>query len=358
MKINKKDIKQIILVLSSFLVGGLTVLLIVMLLPRKEYTNNIVYDKTSLNSSIKKVYDSVVVIESYTGDNLETTGSGFYYKSDMKYAYILTNEHVIKGNNIMVTNTDQKKIEATVLGKDQYLDLAVLRINKKYAKKYAKFGNSEKSSLGDSIYTIGSPLGINYQGTVTSGIISGKERMVQTTVGDNSNGNWLMKVIQIDAPINHGNSGGPLLNINGEVIGICTLKFTDEEVEGMGFAIPIEYAKIHIEELEQGKKLEWPELGIKMTNISNSGTIISHDIELPEKIKEGVVVLDIKKDTNADKSDLKKGDIIVSIDNEDTKDIAYLKYELFQHKVGEEIKITFYRNGIKKTTKVKLNSSK
>ena len=360
MKITKKDKKEILLIISSFLFGGLVMFLLLSFFPKnivvKDKTK--IYDKSSLAASVDKVYDAVVVVESYTGEALDTTGSGFFYKVDNRYAYILTNEHVLTGTTIKVSTLDGKTSEAEVLGKDEYLDLAVIRVNKKIATKIANLGNSEKINVGDTIFTIGTPVNINYQGTVTSGIISGKERMVQTSVGEDKTGNWLMKVIQMDAPINKGNSGGPLLNVNGDVIGICTLKLTDEEIEGMSFAIPIEYAKNHLEELENGTKMQYPELGISMTNVSNSGTALNNDIEIPDNVTEGVVILKVKEDSCAEKAKLQKGDIISSIDNNPTKNIAYLKYELFQHKIGDSVEIKYIRDGKEKTTEVELNSSK
>ena len=360
MKLKKQEKKEIIMVISSFLVGGLIMYLIM-----TNITTNIIvkdktkiYDKSSLSSSVEKVYETTVVVESYNGESLDTTGSGFFYKNDNKYAYILTNEHVLTGTTIKITNSADESKDAEILGKDEYLDLAVLRVDKSLSKKVANLGNSDSVKIGDTIFTIGSPIGINYKGTVTSGIISGKNRMVQTSVGENKQGNWLMQVLQMDAPINKGNSGGPLFNVNGDVIGISSLKLTDEEIEGMAFAIPIEYAKNHLEELEKGKQMKWPELGISMTNVSNSGTIMTNEITIPNNVRDGVVILNIKEGSCAKKAKLEKGDIIISMDNNPTKNIAYLKYELFQHKIGDKVEIKYIRNGKEKTTTVELNSSK
>ena len=354
--IKKKSYKDIVIVILAFLLGALLMYLLLRL-----NTNNIViskiYDKSSLSSSVEKVYDSVVVVESYTGSTLDSTGTGFFYKKDNKYAYILTNEHVLSSAITEVTTSTDEKTDAAILGKDEYLDLAVLRVDKKYAKQIANLGSSDKMNLGDTIFTIGAPLGINYKGSVTSGVLSGKDRMVQTTIEGKTTGGWLMKVLQIDASINKGNSGGPLLNVNGDVVGICSLKLTDEEIEGMGFAIPIEYAKAHLNEFETGKKLSWPELGIKMTDVINTATLEVNNIELPITLREGVAILDVKKGSSAEKANLKKGDIIVSINDNSTKNIAYLKYELFQHQVGEKITINFIRKGKNKTTSTLLNSS-
>ena len=360
MKLKKQEIKEIIMIVSSFLVGGLMMYLLMTNISSSIIVQDKtkIYDKTSLASSVDKVYDAVVVIESFNGNSQESTGSGFFYRVDNEYAYILTNEHILSGTTINVTNSTDETEKAEILGKDAYLDLAVIRVRKKLAKKIVTLGASENVNIGDTIFTIGSPISINYKGTVTSGIISGKDRMVQTSVGDNKQGNWLMQVLQIDAPINKGNSGGPLLNVNGDVIGICSLKLTDEEIEGMAFAIPIEYAKNHIEEFEQGKEMQWPEIGISMTNISNSGTVVNNDIEIPNDVREGVIILSVKEGGSAEKAKLQKGDVIISIDDKKTKNIAYLKYELFQHKIGDKVEVKYIRNGKEKSTTVELNSSK
>lgn len=359
MKLNNQEKKEILLIIGSFLFGGLVMFLLLSSTTRNTVIKDrtTIYDKTSLAASVDKVYDAVVVIESYTGGALESTGSGFFYKVDDKYAYILTNEHVLSGTDTRITTSTDEEAEATILGKDEYLDIAVIRVNKNVAKKVIEFGSSEKANIGDTIFTVGTPVGKNYKGTVTSGIISGKDRIVQTTVGDKTEENWLMNVIQMDAAINRGSSGGPLLNVNGEAIGICTLKFTDSSIEGMSFAIPIEYAINHIEEFENGKEMKWPELGISMTNVSNSGTIVNNDIEVPN-ITDGVVVLSVKNNSSAEAAKLKKGDVIISIDGKETKNIAYLKYELFQHKIGDKIEIKYIRDGKEKTTTATLNSSK
>ena len=356
MKAIKKNNKDLAIIIIAFFLGALLMYLLIGLKSNNTVISKI-YDKSSLSSSVEKVYDSVVVIESYTGSSLDSTGTGFFYKKDNKYAYLLTNEHVLSSTITEVTTSTDEKIEATILGRDEYLDLAVLRVDKKYAKQIANLGSSDKMNLGDTIFTVGAPLGINYKGSVTSGVLSGKDRMVQTTIEGKTTGGWLMKVLQIDASINKGNSGGPLLNVNGDVIGICSLKLTDEEIEGMGFAIPIEYAKAHLTELETGKKLTWPELGIKMTDVTNTATLEENDIDIPTALREGVAILDIKKGSSAEKAHLKKGDVIVAINNNNTKNIAYLKYELFQYQVGDRITIKYIRKGKNKTTNTILNSS-
>lgn len=317
-----------------------------------------VYEKGSLAASVEKVYDAVVLIQCYTNDQLASSGTGFVYKVDDKYGYLLTNAHVVNDmEKVTIMFTNNEEAEVTVLGKDSYLDLAVLRVDKKYVTQVANIGTSENLSLGDAVFTVGAPMGYDYRGSVTSGVLSGKDRMVTVSVGNSSTNDWIMRVLQIDASINPGNSGGPLLNVNGEVIGICSMKLVDDNIEGMGFAIPIEYAMSHVEQLEKGEKIEWPVLGISMANITDTSILYRNNIRVDDNIKEGVVVIESQKDSGADKAGITTGDVITKINGNKVKDIAYLRYELYQHSAGDQIEITFIRNGKEKTVKVNLGRS-
>ena len=164
-----------------------------------------------------------------------------------------------------------------------------------------------------------------------------------------------MKVLQIDASINHGNSGGPLLNVNGEVIGICTLKFTENDVEGMGFAIPIEFAMNYIDSLENGDYIKWPTLGVSIANVSDTGKIARSNIDIPKNIYEGVVIIDVN-DKSPASNKLKKGDVILKVNDNKVTDIAHFKYEIYQYKPGEKVNITYNRNGKENTSAIELGS--
>lgn len=358
--------KEVFLIIISFVAGGIIMILLLRFSPLiKTISNNNllitkdktkIYEKASLSSSIEKIYNAVVTVQNYRNGSVINTGTGFIYKVDEKYGYIITNEHVISDSDEVhiISYNDDEEI-ADILGNDPYLDLAVLRLSKDKISLVANIGNSNDVKIGDSVFTVGTPVSYNYRGSVTSGILSGKNRMVSVEVTNEKSTDWLMRVLQIDASINPGNSGGPLLNINGEVIGIVSMKLVDDDVEGMGFAIPIEYAMSHIESLEQNKEIKWPVLGINVVNVTDTSKLVNNDIKIPDNIKDGAVIVNIKDGTNAASSELRKGDIITKINNNQVKDTSYLRYELYQHQSGDMIEVTYNRNGKEKTTKIKLN---
>ena len=317
-----------------------------------------VYEKNSLAAAVDKIYDAVAMVSAYQNDTLTSTGSAFVYKTDDNYGYLLTNYHVIDGaDSVTLTMSDDTEAEATVLGGDEYLDLAVLRVDRSNVSMVANIGTSEDMNLGDTVFTVGTPMGEEYRGTVTSGILSGKDRMVSVSVSNSNSNDWVMRVLQFDASINPGNSGGPLLNANGEVIGICSLKLVDNEIEGMGFAIPIEYAMNHIESLENGEEISWPVLGVSMVNVSDTANLYRNGINIDRNITEGVVVVQAERGSGAYEAGLTTGDVITAIDGKKVEDSAYLRYELYQHQAGDTIEITYIRDGREHTVKVTLSAS-
>lgn len=354
--ITRKEKREFFLMLSSFLMGSIITLLLMRLTQGNGLINKTkVYEKNSLAASVDKVKDAVVHIETYSGTIALSNGSGFIYKVNNKKAYILTNEHVIDGNIIKITTSNDEVIEGKLLGKDAYIDLAVVEIDKKYAKQVAILGDSTKSNVGDTVFAVGSPVSNRYLGSVTSGILSGKDRVVQTMIEGTNSSEWLMKVLQFDASINPGNSGGPVLNAKGEVIGVVTMKLIKEDIEGMAFAVPMEDALKYIEDLEKGKEIEWPAIGITMTNATNTSELARIGMEDLD-LENGAVVLSVEKGSGAD-GVLKKKDIITEIDGLKVKDISYVKYAIFQHKVGEKIKLKITRDGKEKEVTITIKKS-
>lgn len=304
--------------------------------------------------AVEKLYDAVVVVTATENGEDEAGGTGFVYKVDGNKAYILTNNHVISGTNgAKVTFTNDKTVDAKIVGGDASSDTAVLSVSKDDVIAVATIGSSTNARVGDTVFAIGSPVSSEYSWTVTRGIVSGKDRMVEasTDSGDNS---YAMKVIQTDASINNGNSGGPLANANGEVIGITNMKIVSNAVEGIGFAIPIEDAVTIADELVKDGKVTRPLLGVSMMDLSNKYNLYMQGITLNTELTEGVVAVKIQGGSPADKGGLKRGDIITKIDDDKVKDVASLRYALYKHKVGDTITVTYERNGKSNTTKVKL----
>ena len=206
-------------------------------------------DDTGISEAVDKIYDSVVTVSTYRNSSAYASGTGFVYKKDNNISYILTNAHVINNaDEVYVTFTNGTNEKVEIVGSNTMADIAVLSISSDKVIAYAELGSSEKSKIGDNVFTVGAPLDSAYSWTVTRGILSGKDRLVEVSSSNSSqtrslyNDSYMMNVLQTDAAINSGNSGGPLSNGNGEVIGITSLKLVNSGIEGMGFAIPIETA--------------------------------------------------------------------------------------------------------------------
>lgn len=303
----------------------------------------------SINESVDKVYDAVVMVSNYKSGRLSSYGSGFVYKKDSKYGYIMTNNHVVSGaSEIKVTLTSGEEVEAKVLGTDSYMDIAVLSISADKVLGVASIGDSTNSKLGDTVFTVGTPVSTEYFGTVTKGIISGESREITVT---NNGSEYMMEAIQIDASINPGNSGGPLVNINGEVIGVNSVKLVESSVEGMGFAIPIEVAMSQVEKLEKGETIERPLIGVALYDLDKS------TLSTTTNLKSGVVVSRVESGSDAESAGLQANDIITKVDGTTVKSSAHLKYLLYKHSIGDSVKLTIYRSGKEKEITLKLTHS-
>lgn len=356
---NSKEIKEpkkysgsslFITFLVTFLICTLSSAAICYLIVKtnlKTTTNTIMNNKNvsitdnGLAESVLKVYDSVVVVKTYVKDTLYSTGTGFVFKTDDKSGYILTNDHVIEnGTNVKVVFTSKEEVEVEVIGSDSFSDTAVLKVDKKYIKAVAEMGSSADLRVGDTAFAVGAPLdAATYSWSVTRGIISGKDRVVESS-------NYVMEVLQTDTAINSGNSGGPLCNANGEVIGITNMKISSSEIEGIGFAIPIEVALEYANHYISGEPIERPYLGISMYDLSNN--FFSR--------QTGIYVNDIEINGPSHKAGIQKGDIIKEIDGIEVASTSYLKYELYKHKIGDVVELTINRNGKELKIKVTLGS--
>ena len=295
-------------------------------------------NEEGISSGIDNIYDSVVVVENYKKGKLSGIGSGFIYAED---GYIMTNHHVIESSDeIKITLTNGESLEAKVLGSDELADIAVLQIDKKYAKNIAKIGKSSEAKVGDTVFTIGSPMSSEFSGTVTRGILSGKNRMVEVSVGSSSSKDWIMNVMQTDAAINPGNSGGPLCNVSGEVIGINSMKIVQSEIEGIGFSIPIEDALLYANKIVKGEKIQRPFLGVQMADMSTSGYYLAKQgIKIDNSVTSGVIVISTADNGPSNKAGLEKGDVIIGIEKYKVKSVAELRYYLYKYEPNDEVEI-------------------
>lgn len=296
---------------------------------------------TGIADAVEKVYDSVVTVKNYARNQLYSTGSGFVFKIDDKYGYILTNYHVINGGSeVSVIFTNNKEEKVTVVGYDEYSDIAVLVVDKSLVLATAQIGSSNDMRVGDTTFAVGTPVDSSvYSWSVTRGILSGKDRLVQSD-------NYVMSVLQTDTAINSGNSGGPLCNSNGEVIGITNMKLASSQIEGMGFAIPIEDAVKNAETIISGKKINRPYLGV---SIYDSNSYFNNN--------SGVYVESVEKNSAADKAGIKSGDKILKVNDVEITNTSYFRYQLYKYDIGDKIKITIERNGNEKTLTVTLTGN-
>lgn len=288
----------------------------------------------------KKVSPAVVgvstkssVSSNFLGQSQEEDGmgSGIIFNSD---GYILTNYHVISGaQQITVILSNKKEVSAKVVNYDSSMDLAVIKITEKVTMPaVAELGNSKDLQVGDQVVAIGNPLGKEFLGSVTSGIVSALNREVQV---ENSKTQTL---IQTDAAINPGNSGGPLVNSQGQVIGINSAKLGGNGVEGMGFAIPIDLIKPKISSLSKPLLL----LGITCRDVSS-------DDAQQYNVPVGVAVIQVNPNSSAQKAGLQANDIITKFDGKSIKTTDELNSIKSSHKAGDEINIEVYRNGSTKS---------
>ncbi len=285
-------------------------------------------------NAFNAVSPSVVSVLCYSGDveeNAKATsqGSGIIISAD---GFIVTNSHVI-GNSktayaIKVITADNKEYTAGVVGFDSRTDLAVLKLDGAKDLKAAAFGNSDQILLGDDIIIIGNPGGIEYQNSMTKGIVSALNR-------DASSKN-IVKYIQTDAAINPGNSGGPAVNLYGQVIGIASAKIADEKYEGMGFCIPSVQAKQIVDSLIKNSYVEG------RVKIGISGNAVSASDVMQYNVPQGILVYSIDKDGPCDNTDLKENDIITALDGEMVTSFADMYELLEKHKPGDKVTLKYY----------------
>lgn len=276
----------------------------------------------------------------------EASGSGFIYSAD---GYIITNHHVIEGaNKVTVILSDNKEFEAEIIGSDSLSDIAVLKITPDESTKLIpmEIGNSDELVVGEGVVAIGCPAGVEFIGTVTDGIVSAINRNVELTDSYGSV-QKTMTLIQTNATINHGNSGGPLINSRGQVIGINTLKLSSD-YEGIGFSIPMSGALPIISQLiEHGEVIERTEDDFAYGKgiIGINGSAISEDEAEYYGIPQGVLVVQISKGGSASNAGLRRGDIITHYNGQKVETVDDINRLKGSARAGTEVTLTVYRDG-------------
>ena len=385
-KFYKKGVTFLIIILIGFLSGALGSFVTLQLYQKQvsQATNNTTNTVTQTSyknenattQAVNKVKDAVVSVITYSANrqnsvfgNDETDtdtdsqqvaseGSGVIYKKNGKDAYLVTNTHVIKGaSKVDIRLADGTKVPGEIVGSDTFSDIAVVKISSEKVTTVAEFGDSSQLSVGETAIAIGSPLGSEYANTVTQGIISSLNRNVSLKSEDGQA--ISTKAIQTDTAINPGNSGGPLVNIQGQVIGITSSKIASNggtSVEGLGFAIPSNDAQNIIKQLESDGKVTRPALGIQMVNLSNVGASDLRKLNIPSGLTSGVVVRSVQSNMPAN-GHLQKYDVITKVDDKEIASSTDLQHALYNHAIGDTIKITYYRNGKEETTSIKLDKN-
>ena len=305
---------------------------------------------TAVVQAAKKVSPAVVGITTkvYNRDMFnrkvlvgEGVGSGVIFD---KAGYIVTNNHVVgTAKTVIVSLADGQSTEGTVVGRDAKTDLAVVKINMDNLP-VAEFGDSDSLQVGEPAIAIGNPLGLEFQGTVTVGVISSLNR----TIGAEGQS---MKLIQTDAAINPGNSGGALVDADGKVIGINSAKISQEGVEGLGFAIPINAARPILQDLITNGKVVRPYLGLYGLDQQMAARF---GMQLNA---QGIYVYRVVPGGPLDQAGLQHGDVIVKLDGTDVKDFASLQSVMDKLKVGDSVSIDYTRNGMNREATVVLQES-
>jgi serine protease Do len=263
-------------------------------------------------------------------------GSGFIIDAS---GYIITNNHVVDdADEVLVTLSDNSKYKAKIIGRDKKVDLALLKVEPKKPLPFVNMGDSDAMRVGDWVIAIGNPYGLG--GSVTQGIISARQRSLNAGPFDD--------FLQTDAPINRGNSGGPLFNEKGEVIGINTAIFSPSGGSiGIGFAVPTSLAKTVIGQLREYGRTHRGWLGVKIQEVSEEA---ADSVGLAKTA--GALVLDVSKDSPADKAGIKPGDVITSYDGKEIGQMRFLPRLVAETKIGKLVPVVYWHNNASKTAQI------
>lgn len=356
-KVHKEHhlLKLLMKLMGVFIIATISIVLYDIYLNIKvEDTKNIDGDITiaaddtekNISDTLEEVSNTVVGIS-----KLKSANSSFFSLKSIetynlgtgiivaKEGYVITNYHVSgkKLSKCYVTLEDGKEYTAQVVWTNENLDLSILKINTTRELSCARLGDSDSIRIGQEVYTIGNPLGAEFRKTVTHGIISALDRTIKIDGKDDEKQSYMEELIQTDASINAGNSGGPLIDIEGNVIGITTIKITD--AEGIGFAIPINIVKPIIEKLIQTGSYEEASLGVYVYD-KEAIQYINSSLDF----EYGVYVTELVSGGAAKVADIRVGDIIEKIDDIKLNKINDLRKYIYTKNIGDEVKLTVLRN--------------
>ena len=319
----------------------------------KQTVENVKENSTKIADTLEKVQESVVGIS-----KLKNVGGSIFSSSDeeelglgtgvivSENGYILSNEHVTgeKYSRCYITLENGKNYNGTVVWSDASLDLSITKIEANNLVEIV-LGDSSKIRVGETVYAIGNPIGFEFRRTVTSGIISAKNRSIK--IEENNMQSYMSDLIQTDATINPGNSGGPLINPDGEVIGINTVKISS--AEGIGFAIPINVVKNVIESFKNIGSFDQATLGV----FAYDKEVIKY-LDSNLNFDEGIYIAEINKNSPAEKAELKVADIILSIDNISLTTMNELREYIYSKKPGDTVTLKIKRGKINREINVTL----
>lgn len=304
----------------------------------------VVTQETERINAIDKVSPAIVGVVNYAKNRTQGEGSGIVYKTDRNDAYIVTNEHVVSGGDYFeVVFKNGESAEATIVGTDVYTDLAVLKVTGVEVEAVAEFGNTEDLKVGQTVMAIGNPLGLNFAGSATSGIVSGQDRVISVDLNSDGIDDWEMTVLQTDTAINPGNSGGALINLDGKVVGINSMKIATSSVEGMSFSIPTYVAIPIINDLETYGEVRRPQLGVYIQEMSMIPDRLKEILNISVDQKTGVFIYEVFEGGVADQMGIKAGDVVTEINGESVKDTMEFRKKLYDFREGNNIELTIVR---------------
>ncbi len=294
--------------------------------------------------AIQKVSPAIVGVVNFANNRTQGEGSGIIYKAEGDTAYIVTNQHVVdSGDYFEVVFSNGNRSEAELLGSDIYTDLAVLKVSDVTVDAVAEFGSTEDLQVGQTVIAIGNPLGLNFAGSATSGIVSGKDRTVSVDLNSDGYDDWEMTVLQTDTAINPGNSGGALINLDGKIVGINSMKIATSSVEGMSFSIPTYVALPIINDLEIYGEVRRPQLGVYIQDMSMIPDRLKEILNISTDQKTGVFIYEVFDGGVAEQMGIKAGDVVTAINGDSVDDAMAFRKNLYDFREGDEITLTVVR---------------